>query len=89
MYSVVNRITSMDYVPAYHYELQTFAEKRETNWVCGPHKVTRTSLVTHLQPLTFQGLDMDSATSGRAPLPWEVDLPPSNMFKVRRFCANG
>ena len=30
----------MDYVPAYHYELQTFAEKRETNWVCGPHKVS-------------------------------------------------
>ena len=58
-------ITSMDYVPAYHYELQTFAEKRETNWVCGPHK----------------GLDMDSATSGRAPLPWEIELPPSNMFK--------
>ena len=58
-------ITGMDYVPAYHYELQTFAEKRETNWVCGPHK----------------GLDMDSATSGRAPLPWEMDCPPSNLFK--------
>ena len=58
-------ITSMDYVPAYHYEIQTFAEKRETNWVCGPHK----------------GLDMDSATSGRAPLPWDIELPPSNMFK--------
>ena len=58
-------ITGMDYVPAYHYEIQTFAEKRETNWVCGPHK----------------GLDMDSATSGRAPLPWAMDLPPSNMFK--------
>ena len=55
----------MDYVPAYHYEIQTFAEKRETNWVCGPHK----------------GLDMDSATSGRAPLPWEIDCPPSNVFK--------
>ena len=36
----------MDYVPAYHYELQTFAEKRETNWVCGPHKVTCGALVT-------------------------------------------
>ena len=36
----------MDYVPAYHYELQTFAEKRETNWVCGPHKVTCSSLMT-------------------------------------------
>lgn len=41
------------------------------------------------QPLAFQGLDMDSATSGRAPLPWEVDLPPSNMFKVRSFRHNG
>ena len=41
------------------------------------------------QPLSFQGLDMDSATSGRAPLPWEVDLPPSNMFKVWRFRAHG
>ena len=30
----------------------------------------------------LQGLDMDSATSGRAPLPWEIELPPSNMFKV-------
>ena len=79
----------MDYVPAYHYELQTFAEKRETNWVCGPHKVTHTSLVTHWQPLTFQGLDMDSATSGRAPLPWEVELPPSNMFKVRSSRDDG
>ena len=78
----------MDYVPAYHYELQTFAEKRETNWVCGPHKVTCTSLVT-LTASLFQGLDMDSATSGRAPLPWEVDLPPSNMFKVWRFRAHG
>ena len=24
---------------------------------------------------------MDSATSGRAPLPWEVELPPSCVFK--------
>merc|ERR1719483_755110 len=59
------RITSMDYVPAHHYELQTFTEKRETNWAYAPHK----------------GLDLDSATSGRAPLPWEVDEPPLSMFK--------
>ena len=31
--------------------------------------------------LIGQGLDMDSATSGRAPLPWEVELPPSCVFK--------
>ena len=59
------RITSMDYVPAHHYELQTFTEKRETNWTYAPHK----------------GIDIDSATSGRAPLPWEVDEPPVSMFK--------
>ena len=59
------RITSMDYVPAHHYELQTFTEKRETNWSYAPHK----------------GIDIDSATSGRAPLPWEVDEPPISMFK--------
>ena len=58
-------VTSMEYVPAHHYELQTFAEKRETNWVYAPHK----------------GLDLDSATSGRAPLPWDIPEPPSNMFK--------
>jgi len=59
------RITSMEYVPAHHYELQTFTEKRETNWSYAPHK----------------GIDIDSATSGRAPLPWEVDEPPISMFK--------
>jgi len=59
------RITSMEYVPAHHYELQTFTEKRETNWSYAPHK----------------GIDIDSATSGRAPLPWEVDEPPMSMFK--------
>merc|ERR1711892_519104 len=45
------RITSMEYVPTHHYELQTFTEKRETNWSYAPHK----------------GIDIDSATSGRAP----------------------
>ena len=59
------RITSMEYVPAHHYELQTFTEKRETNWSYAPHK----------------GIDIDSATSGRAPLPWEVEEPPMSMFK--------
>jgi hypothetical protein len=59
------RITSLEYVPAHHYELQTFTEKRETNWSYAPHK----------------GIDIDSATSGRAPLPWEVDEPPMSMFK--------
>ena len=29
----------MDYVPAHHYELQTFTEKRETSWTYAPHKV--------------------------------------------------
>ena len=32
------RITSMEYVPAHHYELQTFTERRETCWTYAPHK---------------------------------------------------
>ena len=30
-------IESMDYAPAFHYELQTFLEKRETSWTYAPH----------------------------------------------------
>jgi hypothetical protein len=26
------RVKKLDYLPAYHYELQTFTEKRETAW---------------------------------------------------------
>merc|ERR1719270_1961693 len=31
-------ITDMEYVPAFHYELQTFTERRETCWSYAPHR---------------------------------------------------
>jgi hypothetical protein len=60
------RITSMDYVPAFHYELQTFTEKRETSWTYAPHK----------------GGEVDSPARGPAPLPWDIEEKPSHMFKA-------
>jgi len=59
------QVTSMDYVPAHHYELQTFTEKRETSWTYAPHK----------------GGEVDGPARGRAPLPWEIEEPPVSMFK--------
>ena len=59
-------ITSMDYVPAFHYELQTFTEKRETSWTYAPHK----------------GGEVDGPGRGPAPLPWDIEERPSHMFKV-------
>lgn len=59
------RISSMDYVPAFHYELQTFLEKRETSWTYAPHK----------------GGDVDGPCRGPAPLPWDIEEIPSQMFK--------
>ena len=58
-------ITKMDYVPAYHYELQTFTEKRETSWTYAPHK----------------GGEVDSPARGPAPLPWEVPEEPGQAFR--------
>ena len=60
------RITSMDYVPAHHYELQTFTEKRETCWTYAPHKSDG---------------HVDGPGGGPAPLPWEIEEQPSSMFK--------
>lgn len=58
-------IKTMEYVPAYHYELQTFSEKRETAWTYAPYR-----------PGT-----MESYPGGVPPLPWEIEEPPTQMFK--------
>ena len=60
------RITSMEYVPAHHYELQTFTERRETCWTYAPHK--------------GEG-QVDGPYMGPAPLPWEIEEKPLVMFK--------
>ena len=61
------RINSMDYVPAHHYELQTFTEKRETCWTYAPHKL--------------DGY-VDGPGPVSAPLPWKIEEHPSSKFKV-------
>ena len=60
-------VTSMESVPAHHYELQSFTEKRETCWSYAAHK---TDEVVE-QPAVY----------GAAPLPWEVVEPPSRLFR--------
>ena len=62
-------ITDMEYVPALHYELQTFTERRETCWSYAPHRPENKAAVEvslgHTAP----------------PLPWEVDQHPVRMFR--------
>ena len=58
-------IKEVHYQPAYHYELQTYVEKRETNWTYAPHK----------------GGSINGPSHGRAPLPWEIVEEPTSMFK--------
>ena len=58
-------IKEVHYLPAYHYELQTYVEKRETNWTYAPHK----------------GGSINGPSHGRAPLPWDIVEEPTNMFK--------
>ncbi len=58
-------IKEVHYQPAYHYELQTYVEKRETNWTYAPHK----------------GGSINGPSHGRAPLPWEIVEDPTSMFK--------
>ena len=59
------KVSDMEYVPAFHYELQTFIEKRETSWTYAPHK----------------GGEVDSPARGPAPLPWDIEEKPVTMFK--------
>ena len=59
------KVSEMEYMPAFHYELQTFIEKRETSWTYAPHK----------------GGEVDSPARGPAPLPWDIDEKPGTMFK--------
>ena len=62
-------ITDMEYVPALHYELQTFTERRETCWSYAPHRPDNNAAVE---------VSMGTTTP---PLPWEVDQHPVRMFR--------
>ena len=63
-------ITEMEYVPALHYELQTFTERRETCWSYAPHR-----------PDTKVDLEAPEMSEGAAPLPWQIDERPGRMFR--------
>ena len=63
-------ITGMEYLPALHYELQTFTERRETCWSYAPHR-----------PDTKVDLDSPEKTEGPAPLPWQIEERPGRMFR--------
>ena len=61
-------ITGMEYVPALHYELQTFTERRETCWSYTPHRPDNKTIV-------------DGPDTCPAPLPWQVEQHPMRMFR--------
>jgi hypothetical protein len=62
-------IKKMEYLPAYHYELQTFTEKRETSWT---YAAIRTG---------YESMLGSSLGSGVPPLPWEIFEEPAQAFK--------
>lgn len=49
---------------AFHYTLETFAEKRETKWAYDP----------------YNGEILDSPLMGVAPAPWDIPLAPTKQF---------
>ncbi|XP_042206969.1 protein SSUH2 homolog [Homarus americanus] len=57
-------IAKISYDSAFHYELQTFTEKRETSWAFTP----------------YGGGDVDGPSNGAAPLPWDVEAHPAHLF---------
>jgi len=58
-------IENIEYVPAFHYELQSFIEKRETSWSYASHK----------------GGEVDGPLRGIAPTPWQIEENPNCFFK--------
>ncbi len=58
-------VKKLEYLPAYHYELQTFSEKRETAWTYSP---LRSSADRY-------------SSSAPPPLPWEIEEQPTQPFK--------
>uniref|UniRef100_A0A0K2UHZ1 Protein SSUH2 homolog n=1 Tax=Lepeophtheirus salmonis TaxID=72036 RepID=A0A0K2UHZ1_LEPSM len=62
-------IKKMEYIPAFHYELQSFSEKRETAWTYAPlGKGCLDTLGSY-------------SSGGLPPLPWEIQEEPTQDFK--------
>ena len=62
-------VKKMEYLPSYHYELQTFTEKRETSWT---YAAIRNE---------FDAIIGNSLGNGIPPLPWEIFEEPAQAFK--------
>jgi len=62
-------IKHIECLPAYHYELQTFSEKRETAWTYSPIRGMAGMAAAH------------AAHFGSPPLPWEIEEYPTQAFK--------
>ncbi|XP_067120458.1 protein SSUH2 homolog [Centruroides vittatus] len=57
-------ITNISMSSAFHYKLETFAEKRETKWAFDP----------------YNGEILDTPMNGIAPGPWDIPLAPTREF---------
>ena len=66
-------ITGMEYVPALHYELQTFTERRETCWTYAPHRPDT--------KLDLEAPERSERSERSAPLPWQLEERPGRMFR--------
>ena len=85
------------YVPALHYELQTFTERRETCWSYAPHRQLSIHLSIYLYLSVYVSIYLsicicrpDTADTAAtpptlspapAPLPWQMVQPPARMFR--------
>jgi len=58
-------ITKIASTSAFHYEMQTFTEKRETSWAFMPHS----------------GGEIDGPRYGTAPRPWDIVAEPTDIFR--------
>ncbi|KAF8764545.1 Protein SSUH2 like protein [Argiope bruennichi] len=59
------KVKEIEMMSAFHYKLETFAEKRESAWKFEP----------------YTGQSIDGPANGPAPSPWDVTVPPSDYFK--------
>lgn len=63
-------ITALDHASALQYSLETFTERRETAWSFSP----------------YLGEEVDGADNGPAPLPWDLEVHPSQPFTSEVKC---
>ena len=67
-------IKKLEYMPALHYELQTFSEKRETAW-------TYSSIRSGFGISSGVGCLHGYGSGAPPPLPWEIEEFPTQEFK--------